>query len=99
MDTTPKRKPRHPISLFVGLAADGDPPGRTRNISVSGLFLETGKRPPVGSLVDLWFVWGEDTFTGKARVIRHAQDGIGLAFVEPDKLFLDAIAEIVGIAP
>ena len=91
------RNTRHPVSLFVGLGDHGDPPGRTRNISLSGLFVETPSRPPVGSDVQLWFVWGEDTFVGKAKVVRHANDGIGVAFVEPDTLFLGALAEILGI--
>jgi hypothetical protein len=98
-EQTPQRYPRQPVSLFVGLGKTNEPPGRTRNMSMSGLFLETAARPAVESLVDLWFVWGEDTFVGKARVIRHAKDGVGLAFVEPDSLFLSALAEILGIAP
>ena len=74
-------------------------PGRTRNVSISGLFLETGERPGIESVVDLWFVWGDDTYVAKARVMRHAEDGIGVAFVEPDPLFLGALAEILGLAP
>ena len=91
------RNVRHQVNLFVGLGTGGEPPGLTRNISLSGLFVQTPTRPPVGSTVDLWFVWGEDTFVGKARVIRHASDGIGVAFLEPDTLFLGALAEIVGL--
>lgn len=96
-DNASKREPRHPVSLFVGIGEDGQPPGRTRNISLSGLFLETDERPEIGSILNLWFVWGEDTFISDARVIRHADDGIGLAFVEPDGLFLGALAEILGM--
>ncbi len=98
MVDTNRLQQRHPVSLFVGMGSNGEPPGRTRNISLSGVFVETPSRPPVGSIVDIWFVWGEDTFVGKARVIRHAGDGIGITFVEPDTFFLGALAEILGIA-
>ncbi len=94
-----QRHLRQPVSLFVGLGRGDEKPARTRNISMSGLFLETEARPTVGSVVDVWFVWGEDTFIGKAKVIRHAADGIGVAFHEPDALFLGALAEILGIEP
>ncbi len=94
-----QRHPRQSVSLFVGLGRGDEKPGHTRNISMSGLFLETPARPAVGSVVDLWFVWGEDTFVGKATVVRHAPDGVGLAFHEPDGLFLGALAEILGLAP
>jgi hypothetical protein len=93
------REPRHRVSLFVGLGTNHEPPGHTRDISLSGLFLETALRPAVGETVDMWFVWGEDTFTGKARVIRHAEDGIALAFIEPDPLFLEALSEIIDLEP
>jgi len=92
-----RRLERTPVSLFVGLGQEGEPPGRTRNISLGGVFLETKKRPDVASLVDLWFVWGEETFVGKARVVHHADDGIGVAFVEPEPDFLKALAEILGL--
>ena len=92
-----QRHPRQPVSLFVGIGGDEHVPSRTRNMSISGLFLETDKRPDIDALVDLWFVWGDDTFVSKARVVRHATDGLGLTFVEPDGAFLSALAEILGI--
>jgi len=91
------RQQRQTVSLFVGLGSDENVPARTRNLSISGLFLETEERPSVGTVVDLWFVWGDDTHVAKARVIRHANDGVGLTFVEPDHLFLGALAEILGL--
>jgi hypothetical protein len=92
-----RRLSRSPVSLFVGLGEPGEPPGRTRNISLGGVFLETKKRPELTTLVDLWFVWGEETFVGKARVVHHADDGIGVAFVDPEADFLKALAEILGL--
>ncbi len=95
--TKKQRHDRHPVSLFVGLGDTESTPARTRNLSVGGVFLETPSRPTVGEVVDLWFVWGEDTFVTKARVVHHAADGVGFSFVEPDPMFLGAIAEILGI--
>jgi hypothetical protein len=95
--TQQQRYPRHPVSLFVGLGERQDQPGRSRNLSIGGLFLETGERPAVDTLVDLWFVWGEDTFVTKAKVIWHGDDGVGLSFVEPGTEVLGALAEILGM--
>lgn len=92
-----QRHPRHPVSLFVGLGEGEGHASRTRNVSIGGFFLETAARPAVGAVVDTWFVWGEETFVTKARVVWHAQDGIGLNFVEPDAGFLGALAEILGL--
>ncbi len=92
-----RRLSRSPVALFVVLGQEGEPPGRTRNISLGGVFLETKKRPEVGSVVDLRFVWGEETFVGKARVVHHADDGVGVAFIDPEADFLKALAEILGL--
>jgi hypothetical protein len=92
------REPRQKIGLLVGIGGTASAAARTRDISLSGLFLETAERPPIGDLIDVWFVWGDDTFTGKAHVIRHADDGIGIAFVEPDNAFLGALAEVMGVS-
>jgi hypothetical protein len=92
-----QRHPRQSVSLFVGLGEADQSPARSRNLSVSGLFLETASRPPVGSIVTLWFVWGEDTFITKAKVIRHDSDGLGLTFVDAESPFLGALAEILGL--
>jgi len=92
-----ERRPRSPVSLFVGLGQEGEPPGRTRNVSLGGVFLETRKRPDVGELVDLRFVWGEETFVGRARVIHLANDGIGVEFVDPEADFEKALREILGL--
>ncbi len=96
-DHPTQRQPRQQVSLLVTLGDGDEPPGRTRNISISGLFLETRRRPPVGEEVSLCFVWGEDTFVTRAQVIWHGDDGLGLKFVEPDTLFLGALAEILGL--
>jgi hypothetical protein len=96
----PPRLPRYRVSLFVGSAEqDTVPFGRARNLSGSGIFLETAVRPEIGSTRELVFIWGDDTLTCKAKIVRHAADGIGLTFVDPDAGFLRASQEILDSSP
>ncbi len=87
--------PRYDVTLFICQGDEMKPFGRSRNVSVSGLFLETVERPPLGSLLTIALVWGEGTFTCQARVVRHAAEGVGLAFVDADPAFMGAVAEIL----
>ena len=83
--------------LFIRL---GDVPvGRTRNLSETGIFLETDVRPAIGSQHELFLAWGSDFHSCSVRIIRHADDGIGLTFLEPDIGFKQAIAEILADSP
>jgi hypothetical protein len=96
----PVRPQRHLVSLFVGTSEqDTVPFGRARDLSVTGIFLETPARPEVGSVRELVFVWGEDTFIVSARIVRHTPDGIGLAFINPDSTFRNVIQEILETSP
>lgn len=89
--------PRHAVPLFIRL---GDVAmGRTRNLSQTGIFVETGERPPVDSVHELQLAWGTDAYRCAVRVVRHADDGIGLVFIEPDTFFSQAIAEILADTP
>jgi hypothetical protein len=84
---------RHEIPLFIRL---GELPiGRTRNLSSNGIFLLTSERPPVGSVHELHLAWGTDVFSCTVRIVRHADDGIGLTFEDPDTLFKQAVNEIL----
>lgn len=91
--------PRHLATLFVTLGEDMVPFGRTRDLSTSGIFLITEQRPPVASLCSIAFVWGEFAYQCQARVVRHASDGVGLAFVTFDESFARAIEEILDGSP
>lgn len=99
MRVTKRRPPRHRVSLFVSAGEEPVPFGRTRDLSVTGLFVETAERPPVALVVNLGLVWGEDGLVCAARVVRHANDGIGLSFLKPDAYFLRAISEILESTP
>ncbi|HET6345975.1 MAG TPA: PilZ domain-containing protein, partial [Myxococcota bacterium] len=89
----PKAPARHDVPLFTRL---GEVPiGRTRNLSVTGVFLETEARPPIGSRDDLTIAWGDQVVSCVVRVVRHATDGIGLVFVDPDSAFSQAVQEIL----
>jgi hypothetical protein len=93
------RPQRHSVSLFVSSGDEPVPFGRTRDLSVTGIFVETDKRPQVGGILNIGFVWGEDALVCAARVVRHASDGIGLMFMNPDAFFLRAVSEILDATP
>jgi len=94
------RHQRHNVSLFVGSAGqDTEPFGHARNLSLSGVFLETAARPAVDSMRELVFIWGDDTLTCSARVVRHAPDGVGLAFIDPEPAFVHLLREILDTSP
>ncbi len=96
----PRTRPqRHSVSLFVSSGEQPVPFGRTRDLSLTGIFVETEQRAQVGAVLNLSFVWGEDALVCAARVVRHAKDGIGLMFVNPDAYFLRAVSEILDATP
>lgn len=87
-EVTPQNGWRVPTSEAMPL-------GTTRNWSVSGVFIETTARPPVDTTLEITFIWGDDGVRTRARVARHAPDGIGLEFVEPSAQFLHAVQGII----
>jgi hypothetical protein len=95
MPTPPQRAPRYRVTVFIGQGEDMVPFGRTRDLSVSGMFLETDHRPSIGSEQDIAIVWGDDTCVCTVRIVRHADDGIGLSFMTPDATFMNAVQEII----
>jgi hypothetical protein len=88
--------PRVKVVVFIGQGDDMIPFGRTRDLSVSGMFLETELRPPLDSDQNICLVWGDESLSCVARVVRHAADGIGLSFKDPDAAFVQAVNEIIG---
>lgn len=75
--------------------AQMQPLGVSRDLSRSGIFVVTDRRPALGSETHIGFVWGDDTLVTAARVMRHAPDGLALAFVDPSQDLLDAVDEII----
>lgn len=96
---TQEREPRHEVALFVGSSDGALQFARTRNLSLTGVFVETESRPPVNSVHTVAFVWGEDTHECQARIVRHAEDGLGITFLGPDPTVLDALKEIIASSP
>ena len=94
-----KRATRRIVNLFVGQGTTIVPFGRSRNLSLSGLFLETSSRPAIGDIQNISFVWGDETYLCAARIVRHAGDGIALTFVNPDAGFMYAIQDILKSSP
>ena len=91
--------PRRAAALFVSGASGDIPFCRTRDLSLTGLFLETNARPALGSVHEISLAWGDDLFTCRAKVVRHAADGVGICFVEADSLFNEAVQEIMDVSP
>jgi hypothetical protein len=64
--------------------------GRTENVSVTGMLLQTGTTLEIGQMVAFEFLanGGDDMVSGEARVVRHAVaerggvDGIGVRFLK-----------------
>lgn len=98
-ETPNQRAQRHAVNLFVGYDLDTPPFGRTRDLSASGIFVETDDRPAIGDTVDIHMVWGDDNVSCQAKVARHADEGIGLAFIEPNAWFLQCVEEILDSSP
>ena len=91
--------PRHVVTVFLTTGVEMRPFGRTRDLSVSGAFVETSVRPEVGTDHEIAMVWGEDTFVCLARVVRHTEDGIGLNFLNADDTFRIAVEDIIRNQP
>ena len=87
--------PRFMVAVFLTAGEEMEPFGRTRDLSISGAFVETTERPEIGSMREIAIVWGEDTLVCPARVARHAADGIGVTFVDPGEPFQKAVEEIL----
>lgn len=96
---SPNRARRHAVNLFVGYDFDTPPFGRTRDLSITGIFVETDDRPDVDATVDIHMVWGDDNVSCQARVVRHDEAGIGLAFIEPNAWFSQCVEEILDSSP
>ena len=96
---TPTRAPRYTVTVFLTAGEEMRPFGRTRDLSVTGAFVETSDRPPLGEVRELAIVWGEDTLVSSARIARHAADGVGVTFVDPPEAFQKAVSEILQTAP
>ena len=87
------------VTVFLTAGEEMQPFGRTRDLSITGAFVETGERPEIGSVREVAIVWGDDTVVCAAKVARHAADGIGVTFINPSESFQQAVAEILQSAP
>jgi hypothetical protein len=82
---SPQRRASQRQKTKVFCGADDDPRlfGRSRDVSSSGAFVEWPNEVPLGAVVDVSFAWHDELLSCKARVVRYADDGLGLAFVNP----------------
>jgi len=88
--------PRFRIALFLCASANQEPIGRTRDISLSGMFFLTANVPPVGSTIAVDFVWGEELYGLTGRVVRRDPDGVALQFDMLDASSEIALRDVLG---
>jgi hypothetical protein len=97
-DKERRRAPRVQLSAAF---AESDPRTTTpvTNVSETGAYVLTNRRPPIGSEVELCFVVlpEEPTlFQAHGRVARHGPDGIGVEFMnleEPQRALVQKLIE------
>lgn len=86
----PRAERRTPLGLAASRTNNPATPSTIKNISSTGLYLLTEERWPIDDLISLTIELeilpenrAEDRIPVQARVARHGEDGIGLAFVLP----------------
>lgn len=98
-DTRVQPRARVRVRLAVKGALRPEVHGWTRNISVSGVYVETDGRIPIGStclfsgLADL-----QGTLLkvrGEARIVRHDETGMGIQYTKVPPEAEDAIRRLV----
>lgn len=95
-DSNRRRGPRRrEAALFVGSDQEPLPFGRTRDLSLTGILLETEARPAIGETREITIAWGDETYACTARIVRHTDYGVALEFVDPDTFFTEALHEII----
>lgn len=95
---------RKPLTLHVVISYPGLGLvcGRTRDISLGGMFVETGQVIlPRNQQVGLCFhlpMAGEDLLcVADARVVHNGQRGVGLGFRQMEKRTQEALREVLGL--
>jgi hypothetical protein len=93
------RAPRAAVSLMVSLGSEQAAiPSRTRDLSPTGVFVETTWRPAVGTTTSLRIVWGDDLVEASVSVVRHEAAGIAVRFITPEASFAWVVADILRAA-
>ena len=78
---------------------DNEPAGVSRDVSTSGVYLESKQtQPEVGSTHQVAMVWGDMTVQCQARVVRKDDDGFAVEFEEHTQTFSRALLEALGEA-
>lgn len=95
-----RKSPRAPFAVpvtFVSKDGSGSIEGRTRDISLGGVFIETGAPAAFGTHVVLHLVLpGQTTRSSLPGVVRwHGDDGMGVQFGLLGAVETHAITEIV----
>jgi hypothetical protein len=79
-DRSAERRTVQLVTPYVDTRSGRFITGRTRDLSLAGVFIEAAEYPPVGTLVDL-FIGGIGVGAQVlGRVVREAGDGFGVRF-------------------
>ena len=85
--------------MFVGANNVAIPFARTRDLSLTGLRLETDASLKPGLVLEISIAWGTDVVSCQASVVRSTEDGVAISFLDPDTFFLQALQEIMDSTP
>lgn len=86
-ESTPQKERRRAPRVQLSVAfAETDPRTTTptANLSETGAYVITDRRPAIGSELDLCFVVLPEApvlFEARGRVVRHGPDGVGVDFI------------------
>jgi hypothetical protein len=91
-----------PVELVVGGARWAD--AKTRDVGLGGVFIEiAGNQPVLGSDIDIFFLLQQAgnpaRYRLRARVVRKADDGIGVMFRDFDTHAFRTLQEVMRQAP
>jgi hypothetical protein len=92
-----RKAPRVQLSVAF---AETDPRTTTpaANLSEAGAYILTGKRPAIGTIVDVCFAVLPEApalFEARGRVVRHGPDGIGVEFVDLGEPQRDLVRQLL----
>lgn len=74
------QRTRRRFFISLPFAANGRTLGNSRDVSLSGAFINTVLRPHLGTRHHIAMQFSDRTIDCQAQVVRHERDGIAVAF-------------------
>ena len=94
------RAPRVPVERPVEFVLDGGPSqtGTCRNVSATGLFVQSPSQPSVGALIEVTMWVGDGPLVLIGQVVWSAPHGFGVHLAEPDEQQEEALRSVMAHA-